>query len=156
MNVWTALYIEDELEELRDRAIGIGEELGVKCPLTILPLHISLKISFEIDDSRLDECVSVLSAVDHIEAWNRDCGNRAACDIAVQVHTRRGGRGAESRNGNRIDRISAQTAFVFRTVQFNHDFIDFSLVTDICAGDGGTEDRIDIVDGFMDAFSAVF
>ena len=48
MNVWTALYIEDELEELRDRAIGIGEELGVKCPLTILPLHISLKISFEI------------------------------------------------------------------------------------------------------------
>ena len=60
MNVWTALYIEDELEELRDRAIGIGEELGVKCPLTILPLHISLKISFEIDDSRLDECVSVL------------------------------------------------------------------------------------------------
>lgn len=60
MYVWTALYIEDELEEVRDRAIGIGEDLGVKCPLTILPLHISLKISFEIEDSRLDECVSVL------------------------------------------------------------------------------------------------
>ena len=60
MYVWTALYIEDELEEVRDRAIGIGEDLGVKCPLTILPLHISLKISFQIEDSRLDECVSVL------------------------------------------------------------------------------------------------
>ena len=60
MYVWTALYIEDELEELRDRAIGIGEDLGVKCPLTILPLHISLKISFEIEDSCLDECVKLL------------------------------------------------------------------------------------------------
>lgn len=60
MYVWTALYIEDELEEVRDRAIGIGEDMGVKCPLTILPLHISLKISFEVEDSRLDECVSVL------------------------------------------------------------------------------------------------
>ena len=60
MYVWTALYIEDELEEVRDRAIGIGEDLGVKCPLTILPLHISLKISFQIEDDRLDECVSVL------------------------------------------------------------------------------------------------
>ena len=60
MSVWTALYIEDELEEVRDRAIGIGEDMDVKCPLTILPLHISLKISFEVDDNRLDECVSVL------------------------------------------------------------------------------------------------
>ncbi|MBR6086171.1 MAG: 2'-5' RNA ligase family protein [Spirochaetales bacterium] len=60
MYVWTALYIEDELEEVRDRAIGIGEDLKVKCPLTILPLHISLKISFQIEDSRLDECVGVL------------------------------------------------------------------------------------------------
>ena len=60
MYVWTALYIEDELEEVRDRAIGIGEDMGVKCPLTILPLHISLKISFQIDDDLLDECVSVL------------------------------------------------------------------------------------------------
>ena len=60
MYVWTALYIEDELEEVRDRAIGIGEDTGVKCPLTILPLHISLKISFQIEDSRLDECVSCL------------------------------------------------------------------------------------------------
>ena len=60
MYVWTALYIEDELEEVRDRAIGIGEDLKVKCPLTILPLHISLKISFQIEDGRLDECVGVL------------------------------------------------------------------------------------------------
>ena len=60
MYIWTALYIEDNLEELRDQAIRIGEELGVKCPLTFLPLHISLKKSFPIDDKRVDECVDLL------------------------------------------------------------------------------------------------
>ena len=62
MYIWTALYIEDNLEELRDQAIRIGEELGVKCPLTFLPLHVSLKISFPVDDKRVDECIDVLCA----------------------------------------------------------------------------------------------
>ncbi len=62
MFIWTALYIEDNLEELRDQAIRIGEELGVKCPLTFLPLHVSLKISFPVDDKRVDECIDVLCA----------------------------------------------------------------------------------------------
>ena len=60
MYIWTALYIEDNLEELRDQTIRIGEEPGVKCPLTFLPLHVSLKISFPVEESRVDECVSVL------------------------------------------------------------------------------------------------
>ncbi len=29
----------------------------MKCPLTFLPFHISLKKSFSVDDSRVDECV---------------------------------------------------------------------------------------------------
>ena len=60
MYIWTALDVEDNLEELRDQTIGIGEELGVRCPLTFLPLHVSLKISFPVQDSRVDECVGVL------------------------------------------------------------------------------------------------
>ncbi len=60
MYFWTALYIEDNLEEVRDRAITIGEQSGVKCPVNFLPLHVSLKISFRIDDSRKDECLKLL------------------------------------------------------------------------------------------------
>ena len=60
MYIWTALYIEDNLEELRDQSIRIGEDLGVKCPLTFLPLHISLKKSFPVADDQVDECVSTL------------------------------------------------------------------------------------------------
>ena len=60
MFVWTALYIEDQLEDLRDLAIGIGEDFGVKCPMKVLPMHVSLKISFNIPDQRLDECVEAL------------------------------------------------------------------------------------------------
>ena len=47
MYFWTALYIEDSLEEVRDQSIRISEETGVKCPLKFLPLHVSLKISFK-------------------------------------------------------------------------------------------------------------
>ena len=57
---WTALYIEDNLEEVRDMAITIGEQTGVKCPVNFLPLHVSLKISFKIDDSKKDKCLKLL------------------------------------------------------------------------------------------------
>ena len=60
MFFWTALYIEDNLEEVRDQAIRIGEQTGAKCPLVFLPLHVSLKISFNIDASRSEECMSLL------------------------------------------------------------------------------------------------
>ena len=60
MYFWTALYIEDSLEEVRDQSIRISEQTGVKCPLTFLPLHVSLKISFQIDKSRQEECTAML------------------------------------------------------------------------------------------------
>lgn len=60
MYFWTALYIEDNLEEVRDQAIRIGEQTGAKCPLKFLPLHVSLKISFDIDSSRTEECMNLL------------------------------------------------------------------------------------------------
>ena len=61
MYLWTALYIEDNLEEVRDRAITIGEETGVKCPVNFIPLHVSLKISFKIDDSKQDKCLKLIT-----------------------------------------------------------------------------------------------
>ena len=57
---WTALYIEDNLEEVRDQSIRISEETGVKCPLKFLPLHVSLKISFQIEKERQNECMDML------------------------------------------------------------------------------------------------
>lgn len=60
MYFWTALYIEDNLEEVRDQSIRISEETGVKCPLKFLPLHVSLKISFQIERERQEECMSML------------------------------------------------------------------------------------------------
>lgn len=60
MYLWTALYIEDNLEEVRDRAITIGEQTGVKCPVNFLPLHVSLKISFRIDDSKQEKCLKLI------------------------------------------------------------------------------------------------
>ncbi len=60
MYILTALYIEDQLEELRDQAISIGDELGVKCPLKILPMHISLRKSFDIDDLRMKDCIDFI------------------------------------------------------------------------------------------------
>ncbi|MBO4278466.1 MAG: hypothetical protein J5891_01495 [Spirochaetales bacterium] len=60
MFFWTALYIEDNLEEVRDQAIRIGEQTGAKCPLVFLPLHVSLKISFNIDASHSEECMALL------------------------------------------------------------------------------------------------
>ena len=60
MYFWTALYIEDSLEEVRDQSIRISEETGVKCPLKFLPLHVSLKISFQIERERQEECMSML------------------------------------------------------------------------------------------------
>lgn len=60
MFFWTALYIEDNLEEVRDQAIRIGERTGAKCPVLFLPLHVSLKISFNIDESRSEECLNLL------------------------------------------------------------------------------------------------
>ena len=38
MYIWTALYIEDNLEELRDQSIRIGEDLGVENWDSIIPL----------------------------------------------------------------------------------------------------------------------
>ena len=60
MFVWTAIYIESQLEDLRDSVLRISEENGVRCPLKFLPLHVSLKISFDVPRKRLDECIDAI------------------------------------------------------------------------------------------------
>ena len=63
MFVWTAIYIESQLEDLRKEVLRLAEEKNVRCPLNFLPLHVSLKISFDIPEERVEECVSSLCAL---------------------------------------------------------------------------------------------
>ena len=60
MFVWTAIYIEKQLEDLRDAVLGIADDNQIRCPLKFLPLHVSLKISFDIPENRVEECVKAL------------------------------------------------------------------------------------------------
>lgn len=60
MLVLPAILIENQLKELREYALEIGEQMGVKCPLKVLPMHISLKKGIKIDDGQLDSCVDAI------------------------------------------------------------------------------------------------
>ncbi len=50
MFVWTGINIEDQLPELKLIKNEIEEKLGIIDTVVNLPLHISLKISFEVAD----------------------------------------------------------------------------------------------------------
>ena len=57
MYIWTALYLEDELAEYKKSILKIADKFDIRCPLTILPMHLSLKISFDIKDRMTDKCI---------------------------------------------------------------------------------------------------
>lgn len=60
MLVLSAILIENQLKELREQALKIGQQMGVKCPLKVLPMHVSLKIGIEVDKENLDFCVDAI------------------------------------------------------------------------------------------------
>ncbi len=60
MLVLSAILIENQLKELREQALKIGQQMGVKCPLKVLPMHVSLKIGIEVDKENLDSCVDAI------------------------------------------------------------------------------------------------
>jgi 2'-5' RNA ligase len=51
MYLWIAVDLEDQLQEIRQELDQVGRLLFSNDPALTLPLHISLKISFEVDDS---------------------------------------------------------------------------------------------------------
>ena len=63
MLVLPAILIENQLKELREHALKIGEQMGISCPLKTLPMHVSLKKGIEIDIERLDPCVDAICAL---------------------------------------------------------------------------------------------
>ena len=60
MYIWTAADVSRQLAFVRERATELNRELNLSEVAFSLPQHISLKISFEVDDSVADEVISVL------------------------------------------------------------------------------------------------
>lgn len=50
MYVWTAIDVDSQLKEIKDLGLLVSSNLGVESPNFTLPLHISLKISFKVND----------------------------------------------------------------------------------------------------------
>lgn len=58
MYILTALYLEDELKDLKKSVLKIADKYDIRCPVRILPMHVSLKISFEIKDRMTEKCIT--------------------------------------------------------------------------------------------------
>lgn len=62
MYLWTGIDIDDQVAPIRERVRQLESELGVVNSNLTLPFHISLKISFEMDEARADEVTEALTA----------------------------------------------------------------------------------------------
>ena len=60
MFIWTGIDVDEQLAGIRDRVRQLEKEQGVTNSNLTLPFHISLKISFEMDEARAAEVVDTL------------------------------------------------------------------------------------------------
>lgn len=58
MFIWTAIDVSNQLTDIRQKVAALSVPSN---PCLTLPLHISLKISFEVDDCITDEVIEALS-----------------------------------------------------------------------------------------------
>lgn len=65
MFVWTGILLDNQLCELKNKAMQIENELDFKPSCHTLPSHISLKISFFIDDDKFDKVVEDITDFYH-------------------------------------------------------------------------------------------
>lgn len=61
MYVWFAIGLERQLQELRRALVEIEKKAGREDPALTLPMHCSLKISFEIDGDERDKLYDMLT-----------------------------------------------------------------------------------------------
>ena len=57
MYIWVAIDVNEQVCELREITEHYVKDLGLYSPTLTLPFHISLKISFNIPDDRINEVV---------------------------------------------------------------------------------------------------
>lgn len=64
MYIWAAIYVEDQLLPIKEKALAIQNNVSFESSsIESLPLHISLKISCLIDNSLKDQAISDLEAI---------------------------------------------------------------------------------------------
>lgn len=61
MYIWVGIDVDGQLRALRERAEAIDRRLGFKHSCFTLPLHISLKISFAIENRIFEEVVEEIT-----------------------------------------------------------------------------------------------
>ncbi len=61
MYLWTAIDVDEPLEKFREKVAWATQKAGIPNTALTLPLHISLRISFPLDDSLFMEAVSRIS-----------------------------------------------------------------------------------------------
>lgn len=52
MYFWVGIIVDEELSALREKAEKVEREVGISLSCFTLPLHVSLKISFKVDEEK--------------------------------------------------------------------------------------------------------
>ena len=68
MYIWVAIDVNEQVRELREITEHYVKDFGLSSPTLTLPFHISLKISFNIPDDRINEVVRDI--VELCKSWN--------------------------------------------------------------------------------------
>ena len=63
MYIWIGIDVDEQLKELKNEAKLIETKIGFEKSNFTLPYHISLKISFEINDNNLEQIVNDISDI---------------------------------------------------------------------------------------------
>ena len=63
MYIWVGINVEEQLKEVRRAVDGVFEKIDISNVTCQLPLHISLKISFEIENSLFEIVLNDIIAV---------------------------------------------------------------------------------------------
>lgn len=73
MYVWIGINVDDQLSSIKSKALEIDRKLAFKNSCFTLPMHVSLKISFKIDDAMYNDVESTLTDYySHIEPFSVD------------------------------------------------------------------------------------
>ena len=102
MFVWVGINVEEQLKEVRNAVDSVFEKIDISNVTCQLPLHISLKISFEIDNSLFENVLRDITDIysaqnpfeikvkgiekhDNIE-WIRMCSNESLEALATRLN----------------------------------------------------------------------
>ena len=73
MFVWTGIDVDGQLADIKSKAQEIERKIGFENSNFTLPLHVSLKISFQIEDSLFDSVkADIISIFDESDSFEID------------------------------------------------------------------------------------